>query len=126
LNSTPIFVKTYDLLVWLTQALTRFPKDQRFRLAGRIETCAFRFHELILKASRVSNRRPLLEEADLELEKLRAYLRMALDLKCLNFKQYEHACRLVDETGRLLGGWLKSLTGFANEDQPNNGIPGGQ
>jgi hypothetical protein len=44
-EESPIFTKTYDLLLWLSGRVTHFRKDQRFRLAQRIEDAAFGFHE---------------------------------------------------------------------------------
>jgi hypothetical protein len=110
MSESPIFVKTYDLMVWLIPALTKFPKDQRFRLAARLEQSLFAFYETILSAARSKDRRPILMRADLELERLRLYLRLAQEVKCLSFKQYEHAARLVNEVGKLLGGWLKTTS----------------
>ena len=106
---SPIFTKTHDLMVWLGQALERFPKSQRFRLAMRIDDALFAFHSALLLAVRSRERRLILQEADLELEKLRLYLRLAQELKCLSFKQYEHAIRMVNEVGKLLGGWIKKI-----------------
>jgi hypothetical protein len=110
---SPIFVKTYDLMLWLIPTLTKFPKDQRFRLAARIDNSLFTFHETLLRAARSKDRRAILTLADLELERLRLYLRLAKDVKCLTFKQYEHAARLVNEVGKLLGGWLKTTAASA-------------
>ena len=109
-KQSPIFTKTYDLMLWLLPALTRFPKDQRFRLAARLEDALFRFHDHLLVAARSRDRRPHLVQADLELERLRVFLRLAQDLRFLDFKQYEHASRLVTEVGKLLGGWQKTLS----------------
>jgi hypothetical protein len=102
-------------MVWLTSALTKFPKEQRFRLAARIEASLYSFHDHILRAARAGQRRSRLMEADLELEKLRVYLRLAQDTRCLSFKQYEHAARMVNEVGKLLGGWLKTTPALPAE-----------
>jgi len=90
-------------------ALTKFPKEQRFRLAARIENSLFAFQELLLRARRARHKRGVLLEADLELEKLRLYLRLAQEIHCMSFPQYEQAARLVNEVGKLLGGWLKTI-----------------
>lgn len=110
-EQSPIFAKTYDLMVWLIPLVTGFPKDQRFRLAARIEDSLFAFQEHLLRTTRVRerDRRGQLLAADLELEKLRLYLRLAQELNCVSFKQYEQSTRLCAEAGRLLGGWLKTL-----------------
>ena len=106
-EESPLLCKTYDLMLWMMPALTKFPKEQRFRLAARIESALFDFHGNILSASRTLQRQELLKQADLELEKLRIYLRLSLELKCVSFQQYEHAVRLANEVGKLLGGWMK-------------------
>lgn len=121
MTDSPIFTKTYDLMVWLLPVLTRFPKEQRFRLAARIETSLFAFHSLILQAARARQRRSLLLEADLELERLRVYLRLAQDVKSLDFKHYAEASRRVVEVGKLLGGWLKTTASPADASAVKRG-----
>jgi len=39
---------------------------------------------------------------------LKTLLRLAMELKYISFKQYEHVVGLTDEVGRLLWGWLKA------------------
>jgi hypothetical protein len=109
-GSSPIFVKTYDLLVWLEQALAKFPKEQRFRLAAHIEESLMRFYDLILHAARTQqNRRYLLQEADLELERLRMLIRAAKDTQTMSFQHYQTASEKVNEVGKILGSWLNKL-----------------
>lgn len=111
-RESPLFAKTYDLLRWLTVRATTFPKAHRFRLAKRIEDAAFRFHELLLQAAwekRAGSRLRLLIEADVELDKLRFYLRLSAeeDIHLMTVAQWGHVSRMVVEVGRLLGGWMK-------------------
>jgi hypothetical protein len=49
-----------------------------------------------------------LRRANLGIEKLRFLLRLAADLRLLDRRRYEHAARTLDETGRLIGGWMKA------------------
>jgi hypothetical protein len=51
-----------------------------------------------------------LRAANLELEKLRFGIRLAKDLRHIDFGRYEYAARSIDEVGRLVGGWMKSQT----------------
>ena len=104
-RESPAFVKTYDLLRWLLPATAKFPKQQRFVLARQIEETAFAFHRELLRAG--SNGWAALSEADHLLAVLRTYLRLACELKFFSVNQYEHAARLVDELGRLVGGWKR-------------------
>ncbi|MBE7534562.1 MAG: four helix bundle protein [Anaerolineales bacterium] len=43
----------------------------------------------------------------MELQKLRLYLRLCQRLQYFNKGQYEHVFKMVEEIGRLLGGWSK-------------------
>jgi len=113
-KQSPIFVKTYDLLLWLLGRTARFPKNERFRLAKRLEETAFSFHDLLLQAGRLPvkrrrDKRRLLLRADLELDRLRLTVRLCRDLKLLSFRQYEYCAERLVELGRLLGGWIGSL-----------------
>ncbi len=103
---SPIFVKTYDFLLWLIPLTLKFPKSQRFLLAERLSGMALDFYDLILSAIMEPKRQAeLLDEADRMLTKIRLYIRLSYDLHCISMGQFEHAARLTDEIGRLMGGW---------------------
>ncbi|MBI5568076.1 MAG: diversity-generating retroelement protein Avd [Chloroflexi bacterium] len=107
---SPIFVKTHDLLLWLLQHTARFPKSERFRLAKRVDDSAFRFYDLIGRATKSGDkRRSVLLEADLELDRLRLNVRLCVELKLLTSAQYEYAATALVEIGKLLGGWIKTI-----------------
>lgn len=94
-------------LLWLIPTLEKFPRAQRFLLGDRIESAALDVLERLIEATYTRERRSLLQQANLGLTKLRHLLRLAHDLRYLDHRRYEHAARAIDETGRLIGGWLK-------------------
>jgi hypothetical protein len=104
-GESPAFTKAYDLLKWLLPCTAKFPKQQRFVLARQIEDAAFALHRALVRAT-VAPREALVE-ADCQLAVLRTYLRLACELHFFSINQYEHAARLVDELGRLVGGWQR-------------------
>jgi len=95
-------------LTWLIPTLEKFPRAQRFLLGDRIETSALDVLERLIEATYTRERRSCLLAANLGLEKLRHLLRLAYELRYLDQRRYEHAARALDETGRLVGGWLKT------------------
>ncbi len=111
MKESPIFSRTYDLLRWLIPATLRFPRQQRFVLAQALQETALRFHEELIEAACASDAQPMLQKADVTLVKLRLHLRLCRDLDLLSDGQYEHVSRMVEEIGRLLGGWRKSRPG---------------
>ena len=106
---SPIFAKTSNFILWILQHTEGFPKSERFRLAKRIEDAAFDFYEELITAVKSGDKKRHLLMADLELDKLRLYMRLAHQRKLTNHDQYLFAADSLTEIGKLLGGWLKSL-----------------
>jgi len=50
-----------------------------------------------------------LREASLELDQLKIFLRLAKDSGALTLKHYGHLEGLLQDVGKQLGGWIKSL-----------------
>ena len=112
MQESPLFAKTYDLLLWLMQATSKFPREQRFVMAKALQETALRFQERLIEAGvgRGRTRDRALAQADVELTKLRFYLRLCKDLELLKLNQYRHVAEMVAEVGRLLGGWRKTVS----------------
>jgi hypothetical protein len=113
-EQSPIFSKTYDYLLWLMNHTERYPKSERFRLARRLEDTAFEFYELLVTATRSKRKTSVLLQADLALDKLRLYTRLGNARGLTSDRQYRFAATQLMEIGKLLGGWLKSVSA-ANE-----------
>ena len=113
MQQSPIFSRTYDLLLWLIPRTTQFPREQRFVLARAVQEVALRFQETLIEAAMDKGRaqQRALARADVELTKLRFYLRLCKDLKLIQMSQYRHVSEMVTEIGRLLGGWRKKASG---------------
>ena len=109
MKESPIFTRTYDLLRWLIPLTIKFPRTQRFVLATRLQETVLRFQEHLIEAGRSPEPAPILAQADTDLAKLRLYMRLCRDLELIKFGQYEHGQRMVNEIGRLMGGWRKKV-----------------
>jgi hypothetical protein len=109
MNESPLFTRTHDLLLWLIPEVQKFPRVHRFGLAERIQCLALDFQDSIVAAgkSKGAERVNWLHQADILLEQLRSWMRITREMGLITVRQYEHAVRLVNEVGRLLGGWIK-------------------
>ena len=107
-----IFTRAYDFLSWLVPLAENFPRSQRFVVTARLQSAALNFQERIIEANshRGKQRIDKLQEADAELLKVRLYLRLCEKWDWIKPGQYRHASGMVAELGRLLGGWIKSVT----------------
>jgi hypothetical protein len=97
-------------MLWLLPATVKFPRQHRFVLAEAIQRSALQLHEALTEAALSKRPQGGLQRADIELSKLRVYLRLSRDLELLKTSQYKYASAMVDEIGRLLGGWRKTPT----------------
>ena len=97
----------YQLLVWGSERVARFPRSHRFTVGQRLDDLMSRVLDALLRAKYTRDRAPLLCAANLDLEVLRFQFRLAKDLKCLSLQSYGHAARTVNEVGRMVGGWLR-------------------
>jgi hypothetical protein len=104
-----VVTKTYDLILWSCNHTSKFPRNHRFVFGERIERNLYNLLETLIRAKYTKNRQQLLEEANLTLEILRFQMRLAKDLQCLKLNSYGFATKAIDEIGRLIGGWLRSL-----------------
>lgn len=105
----PIFKKTYDLYRNLYNILKQFPRKDRYSLGQKCEETLLSILELfwLVNVSKI-NRLNYLKEANIKLNMLRVYLRLAKDIKALSLKSYTVLQEQIDEIGRMLGGWIKA------------------
>jgi hypothetical protein len=104
-RQSPIFTHTYDLLRWLLPHTKSWPRHYRFTLTQELVRAAMRFQERLLEAALTGETARRLEQADVELAKVRLYLRMGHDLYLMTPGQYAHVSEMLGHIGRLLGAW---------------------
>ena len=110
-ESDNLLTKMQELLVYLIPQLNKFPRDQKFVLGDRIETKLLDVQEDCLRAYYSRDKRGHLLEANLQLEVARHLVRLAHALKLFSNHPYGVLAEKMDEVGRMIGGWLKSVSG---------------
>lgn len=106
----PIFKKTYDLYKTFYSYRLAVSKQDRYTLWQRCENIMLDVLEGILEASQLSksDKLPILEKTSLKLNFLRVFLRLMKEVKAFDSKKYIVLEEMIDEIGRMLGGWIKS------------------
>jgi hypothetical protein len=105
----------FQFLMWLVPAIEKFPRTQKFLLGDRIQTTALDVLECLIEATYTRDRKGQLARANLGIEKLRFFFRLAVELHYLDRRRYQHAARTLDEIGRLIGGWAKAHAAASSE-----------
>jgi len=109
-NSLPKAVQDcHNLLIWLIPLLDHFPRNRRFTLGERLESGLLEILELLVAAAYARNKRELLARANLRIAVVRHLWRMAHELKTIPTKRYAHGATLLEDLGKQIGGWLKSM-----------------
>ena len=107
----PIFKISYELYKTLYGYRKLVPKGDRFTVFERCENATLDVIEAILLASGQTKKEkiPTLEHASLKLNVLRVFIRLIKDTKAIDTKKYITLEVMIDEIGRMLGGWMRSI-----------------
>lgn len=103
--------KVEEMIKYGYVAVRHFPKAERHVLSQELRLSMWRLLRLVVICSKRYHKKTTLQDLDAELELLRREIRLARDLGVLPFKQYEVWSRQLDEVGRMVGGWIKSVRG---------------
>lgn len=104
---SPIFARCNDLVIWLLRHTTRFSRPYRSSIGRASQEAVFLLQRSLVAAARRRDARSALQQADEALHEARILIRQCHQLELINLAQLEHAARLLDEIGRLIGGWRK-------------------
>lgn len=104
-NGGPSQVKTMEMMEYAYIALAQFPKSEKFCLVADIKRCMDLILERIVAANKKYYKKTTLQELDIEVAKLKVYIRLSYRLGFLPIKKYEIWSEKVAEIGRLVGGW---------------------
>lgn len=102
--------------------LNHFPRHERYGLALEVRRTAYEVYALIVEAQKRYHKKTTLTNLDVRHEQLRMLLRLGHELGYYAFKdgakagqprrtaahRYLAISALVDELGRMIGGWIQS------------------
>lgn len=110
-NDIPVLNKSYELYKLFHEYRKVIPKQDRFTIYERSEHVILGTIELLLEASYGNRERKMitLEKASVKLNVLRFLIRLMKETKTFDLKKYVVLESVIDEIGRMLGGWIRSL-----------------
>ena len=88
-----------------------FPRFEKYTLGEKIQDLITKLLITILKSAYISRDEKLLllKEADNQLFIIKTLIRLIQEIKLIDFKKYIHLEEKLQEIGRMLGGWIKSI-----------------
>lgn len=111
MQSLSIITKSYDVYKNIVDINHHLPRVYRFGLGLSAENSILEFLEYLIMAKHApkSLKASYLIKANAALEILRMKLRLLLDLKLVNETKIFQVQAVLQEIGRMLEGWLKSV-----------------
>ena len=106
----PIFKKTYELYRVFHEYRRVVPKQDRFTIFERSEGFILDILEALVSAGYGdrSSKTTSLERASVKLNVLRFFIRLMKETRSIDSKKYVVLQEMIDEIGRMLGGWIRS------------------
>ncbi len=108
-----ILNKVFDMIGYAYPALAQYPKSEKFGLVTDIKHILDEMLELTIEAQKKYYKKTTLQELDVCIAKLKAYIRLSFNLRFLPMHKYEVWSGMVVEIGKMLGGWLKTVNAKA-------------
>lgn len=113
-------VKFIDFARQMNLYLNHFPKHEKYGLSQQIRNSAYEVYGFIVEAQKRYQKKTSLTNLDICHEQLRMFLRLAFELGYFKFKdgaidggsektathRYLTISKMVDEIGRMIGGWI--------------------
>ncbi len=89
----------------------KFPKTSRYTLGQKIDFLFLEIIELVFLASykNKESKIPYINKAIPRLDTLKFFLQISWEFNILDNKKYITISDLLNEIGRMLGGWLRKL-----------------
>ena len=105
----PIYKASYDLCLYLEQAVRGFSRYHKYTLGADLRDGARRVVKLIVRANARRDKAGVLLEVREEVEQLKVVLRLCQDVKAFaSFNAFEHAIVQVVTIAKQNEGWLRS------------------
>lgn len=104
-----IYQKIMDMMKYGYQALAQYPKSEKFALVTDMKHSMDVMLERTIEAQKKYYKKTTLQDLDVEIAKMKAYLRLSHELRFLPDKKYEVWSGQIVEIGKMLGGWLKTV-----------------
>ena len=105
----PVIAKAFDLCREMTQRTRKLPRDLKFVLGDRMLGATYDVLDVLIEARYTHDKEDLLLRANLLLERIRYQVRLCMEEKLISLRQYEYIAGMLDEVGRMVGGWLNEV-----------------
>ncbi len=113
----PIFAKLYEFYKKLALAIATFPKTKRYTLGQKLDNTTLDIFELLFSVPNSNNKTETLYKISNKIDLLKILLRLAKDTQGLTNKSYLELSEMLQEIGKMLGGWIRATKQSLPQDK---------
>lgn len=107
-DNLPVYKSTYDLLLMVFRLNRNFQRDYRYTLGENVKNELVALLVCIYQANSTVQKVPHLQKAREHVVVVKLQIRLLMDLKQINLKQYAAAAELIESISKQLAAWHKS------------------
>lgn len=110
-NEIPVIKKVYELYKTFYNYSKLFPKKDKYTLGNKCEMYIIDTLELLIAAGSApkNEKYAIIRQANIKFDTLKIFIRLANEVNMLDAKKYLTLQQQLQEIGRMIGGWQKSL-----------------
>ncbi len=107
----PLLHRIFEFYKITYQYIQLFPKKDKYALGQKIDNLILDTIELIFLAASLSRRKKgeVLQKASLKIDLLKILTRLSKEVKALDNKKYIQLQQELQEIGKMIGGWIRSI-----------------
>lgn len=111
-DDLPILQKMYEFYKVFYQCSSNLPKKDRFGIGQKCENQILDLIDQTIKASKArrENKQAVLYDVSLKLDTLKIFVRLMKEVHAIDLKKYTFLQGYINEIGKMLGGWIKSVS----------------
>ena len=96
---------------YMINVLNKLPRIEKFNIGNNFKSVMYEMIGNIVYLSKIGNERRMhyCNLIDSEILIQRIYIRVMYKNRYIDEQKYKHSIKLLDEIGRILGGYIKSL-----------------
>lgn len=106
LEEYTVFIKYYSFFKYCLDRVEAFPRISKFTIGDRIVNILCDIQEQIIEGIYTKDRYKILKQINLNIEKIRIYMRISFERKYISIRQYEYIVSELNEIGKMIGGWI--------------------
>lgn len=101
--------KVEDMMAYGMDAIVQYPKSVKFTVGKHMIDLMSKMADTTIEVKKKHTKKTSLQQLDIANTQLRFFVRLSYRKKYISDGRYYEWSRMIDEIGRIVGGWINSV-----------------